>query len=163
MPHAKIAERVMVRILRFLYLLTLPLRDSLAYLYYFAIGMRHFKAFETTLYFNTRDELIKVRLDRVAYFEADANYCHVMFINGAKATLLTSLVNIEQLLADRFKDESPLFIRIGKKYIVNKQYIFQINVLRQRLILTDYVTPNVMELAISKEALKNLKLLYSTE
>lgn len=64
--------------------------------------MKYFKASETTLFFNTRDEMIKVKLERVAYFEADSNYCHVIFINGAKATLLTSLVNIEKLLTERF-------------------------------------------------------------
>ena len=32
--------------------------------------MTPFKASETTLFFNTRDELVKVRLERVAYFEA---------------------------------------------------------------------------------------------
>lgn len=124
--------------------------------------MRHFKASETTLFFNTRDEMIKVRLERVAYFEADSNYCHVFFINGAKATLLTSLVNIETLLTERFRGDSPMFIRIGKKYIVNKLYIFQINVPRQRLILTDYLTPGVMEISLSKDALRNLKQLYSS-
>ncbi len=123
--------------------------------------MKHFKASETTLFFNTRDEMIKVRLERVAYFEADSNYCHVFFINGAKATLLTSLVNIEALLTERFKSDNPMFIRIGKRYIVNKQYIFQINIQRQKLILSDYIMPSVFELSISKEALKNLKQLYS--
>ena len=83
-----------------------------------------------------------------------------MFINGAKATLLTSLVNIEGLLTEQFKGDNPMFIRIGKRYIVNKRYIFQINVPRQRLILTDYVTPGVMEISISKDALKNLRQLY---
>ena len=117
--------------------------------------MKHFNASDTTLFFNTRDEMIKVRLERVAYFEADSNYCHVMFINGAKATLLTSLVNIEGLLTEQFKGDNPMFIRI-----VNKRYIFQINVPRQRLILTDYVTPGVMEISISKDALKNLRQLY---
>lgn len=123
--------------------------------------MRNFKASATTLFFNTRDEMIKVKLDRVAYFEADSNYCHVVFINGAKATLLTSLVNIETLLAERFIGDNPMFIRIGKRYIVSKQYIFQINTQRQKLILSDFITPGVMEISVSKEALKNLKQLYS--
>ncbi len=123
--------------------------------------MRHFKASETTLFFNTRDELIKVKLDRVAYFEADSNYCHVVFINGARATLLTSLLNIEALLDGRFGGESPMFIRIGKRYIINRLFIFQINIPRQRLVLSDFASPAVFELSISKEALKNLKLLYS--
>ncbi len=123
--------------------------------------MRHFNANDTTLYFNTRDEMIKVRLEKVAYFEADSNYCHVFFVNGAKATLLTSLANIEALLSERFRFDKPTFLRIGKRYIVNTLYIFQINVPRQKLILTDYSTPRVFEIAISKDALKNLKQLYT--
>lgn len=105
--------------------------------------------------------MIKVKLDRVAYFEADSNYCHVVFINRAKATLLTSLVDIEALLSEQFKGDNPIFIRIGKRYIVNRQYIFQINILRQRLVLSDYSSPAVMEISVSKEALKNLKQLYT--
>ncbi len=122
--------------------------------------MPTFNTSDTILYFNTRDELIKVRLEKIAYFEADSNYCHVGFINGAKATLLTSLVNIEQLLSERFKGDNAMFVRIGKKYIVNLHYIFQINVPRQRLMLTDFDTSNIIELSIPKEALKNLKHLY---
>ena len=123
--------------------------------------MKKLKASETTLLFNTRDELVKVKLERVAYFEADANYCHVVFINGAKATLLTSLVNVEKLLSEQFKETASVFIRIGKKVIVNSRFIFRINVQRQKLVLTDFVSPNVMELSISKDALKNLKNLYT--
>lgn len=124
--------------------------------------MRHLKASETTLFFNTRDEMIKVKLDRVAFFEADSNYCHVVFINGVRATLLTSLVNMETLLTERFKGDNPMFIRIGKRYIVSLQYIFQINIQRQKLILSDYISPSTLEISISKEALKNLKQLYTT-
>ena len=64
--------------------------------------MRRFRATDNTLYFNTRDELVRVPLDRVAYFETDSNYCDVIFINGLRATLLTSLSNIEQILLTHF-------------------------------------------------------------
>ena len=123
--------------------------------------MGEFKTTETTLFFNTRDELIRVKLERVAYFEADSNYCHVVFINGARATLLTSLINVEKLLSEQFKKNASNFIRIGKKVIINSRFIFQINVLRQKLILSDFVSPNIIELNISKDALKNLKNLYT--
>ena len=123
--------------------------------------MPHFKASDTTLFFTTRDEMVKVKLKRVAFFEADSNYCHITFINGIKATLLTSLVNIENLITHQFKGDNPMFIRIGKRYIVNLNYIFQINIPRQRLILSDFLSPNVLELSISKEALRNLKQIYT--
>lgn len=125
--------------------------------------MKRFSISDINLYFNTRDELIKVKLDRVVYFEADSNYCHVYFVNGAKATLLTSLANIETLLNERLKENVPTFIRIGKRYIINIQYIFQINIQRQRLLLSDLHSPTVYELSISKEALKNLKQLYTNQ
>ena len=110
--------------------------------------MSKLKASNTVLFFNTRDELIKVKLDKVAYFEADANYCHVFFINGAKATLLTSLVNIEKLISESLIDDTANFIRIGKKHIVNSKYIFHINTQRQRLSLTDFASPSIFELSI---------------
>ena len=126
-----------------------------------AVADQKTNATETAIYFNTRDELVKVRLDKVSYFEADANYCHVYFINGAKATLLTSLVGIENLIQSQknFSGSFP-FIRIGKKFIVNYKYIFQINIPRQRLVLTDYDSPVIYEIGVSKEALKKLKQLY---
>lgn len=112
------------------------------------------------LLFNTRDELTRLRLEKVCYFESDGNYTNVYFINGVKTSLLTSLVHLEELISDIFTGSRNVFIRIGKKYIVNSLYIFQINVLRQRLILTDLNSPAVYTLPVSKEALKNLKVLY---
>lgn len=113
------------------------------------------------LIFNTRDELTRLRLDRVCYFEADGNYTTVFFLNGVKTTLLTSLVSLEKLLADEIAPGSGnVFLRIGKRFIVNSAYVFQINVLKQRLILTDLCSPTVYQLPVSKEALKNLRALY---
>ena len=81
------------------------------------------------LIFNTRDELTRLRLDRVCYFEADGNYTTVFFLNGVKTTLLTSLVSLEKLLADEIAPGSGnVFLRIGKRFIVNSAYVFQINV-----------------------------------
>ncbi|MDE6396905.1 MAG: LytTR family transcriptional regulator, partial [Muribaculaceae bacterium] len=113
------------------------------------------------LLFNTRDELTRLRLDRVCYFEADGNYTSVYFSNGVKTTLLTSLVNLENLLANEFASGSGnVFLRIGKRFIVNSAFVFQINVLKQILILTDLTGPTVYRLPVSKEALKNLRSLY---
>ena len=42
---------------------------------------------DNILLFSTRDELTRIRLERVMYFEADANYTKVVFSNGVTATL----------------------------------------------------------------------------
>lgn len=111
------------------------------------------------LIFNTRDELTLIKIDSIAYLESDGNYTNVFFVNGVKTTLLASLSTLETLIAERFPEKKSMFIRLGKKYIVNSTQIFQISIPRQRLILTDLNTSTVYSLPVAKEALKNLKSL----
>ncbi len=115
----------------------------------------------THLLFNTRDELTRINLERVVFFEADGNYTHIYFSNGCKATILVNLSGIEHLIDNELKGQVKPFIRIGKSYIVNSVYVFQVNVLKQKLVLTDLKSPKVFTLSISKEALKQLKELYT--
>lgn len=117
---------------------------------------------DNILLFSTRDELTRIRLDRVMYFEADANYTKVVFSNGVTATLLTSLVHLEKLIAGVLIEKNSIFVRIGKRYIINSAYLFQINVLRQRLVLSDLASPYTATLSVSKDALRKLKALYTT-
>ena len=117
---------------------------------------------DNILLFSTRDELTRIRLERVMYFEADANYTKVVFSNGVTATLLTSLVHIEKLIAGVLIEKNSIFVRIGKRYIINSAYLFQINVLRQRLVLSDLASPYTATLSVSKDALRKLKALYTT-
>ena len=112
--------------------------------------------------FSTRDELTRIRLERVMYFEADANYTKVVFSNGVTATLLTSLVHLEKLIAGVLIEKNSIFVRIGKRYIINSAYLFQINVLRQRLVLSDLAAPYTATLSVGKDALRKLKALYTT-
>ncbi len=114
------------------------------------------------LFFSTRDELIKINLRHVIFCEADDNYSHVYFSNGVKATLLCTLSNLEQLIDEKLKGKAQPFARIGKRYIVNTTYIFQINTLRKKLLLTSFYGPQLYTLSVSKEALKKLKDLYLT-
>lgn len=117
---------------------------------------------DNILLFSTRDELTRIRLERVMYFEADANYTKVVFSNGVTATLLTSLVHLEKLIAGVLIEKNSIFVRIGKRYIINSAYLFQINVLHQRLVLSDLASPYTATLSVSKDALRKLKALYTT-
>ena len=109
------------------------------------------------LLFNTRDELIRVNLKYVVYFEADDNYTHIFFSNGVKATILNTLSNMERLIDEKLNGKPQPFIRIGKRYIVNSLCIFQVNTLKKRLLLTSFEYPQLFTLSVSKEALKTLK------
>lgn len=114
------------------------------------------------LYFNTRDELVRVDLRKVGYFKADRNYTDVYFLNGYHATLPTSMAEIEKMLEEmRTRVRAVPFVRIGRSVIVNLSHIVHINVLRQELTLCDMQTTNVLKVDVQKEALRKLKELYT--
>lgn len=117
----------------------------------------------TLLYFQTRDELVKVDLSKVIFFESDGNYTNVNFANGCKATVLMSLTDLEELIDSKITTQRKPFIRVGRKFIINSSYIFHINILRQRLVLTNCLDSTIYTLTVSKEALRNIKNLYSNQ
>ncbi|WP_165157393.1 LytTR family DNA-binding domain-containing protein [Parabacteroides sp. ZJ-118] len=115
------------------------------------------------LLFNTRDELIRVNLKYVVYFEADGNYTHIIFSNATKVTLPYSLGNIEKLIDEKSKGKARTFVRVGERYIVNSVCVFRINTFKHKLLLADFETSHLFTLSVSKEALKSLKSLYMQE
>ena len=112
------------------------------------------------IYFTSRDEVIRVDLTSVAYFEAEGNYTKMVSFNGIKTYVLMNLGQMEKLLALRFKDAPGTFARVGKRFIVNLHYVYQVNTLEQKLTLSDQRTFR-FDLDISKVALKALKELIA--
>ena len=114
------------------------------------------------LYFNTRDELIRVDLRKVTYFKAERNYTDVYFLNGHSVTLPTNLMAIEQMLdGEQMRGKTIPFVRLGRSLIVNLSLIIHINILKQELVLSDMRTPSVQRVPVAKDALKKLKDLYN--
>lgn len=113
------------------------------------------------LYFNTRDELIRVDLRRVGYFKADRNYTDVYFLNGYHATLPINMAALEKMLnIDQMKGCTVPFVRIGRSIIANMSHIVHINLPKQELVLSDLSASVVLKVCVSKEALRKLKDLY---
>ena len=114
-------------------------------------------AITTPIIFNTRDELIKVDIDKMIYAMAEDNYVHLFFRNGQSVMVTTTLQSLEQLILSVIaKNKKGVYTRIGRKYIVNNSYIMQINTLKQQLVLSDMDVIKPITLNISKEALKVL-------
>jgi DNA-binding LytR/AlgR family response regulator len=63
---------------------------------------------------------------------------------------------MERALAAQIGDEAKMFMRIGKRFIINMRYVYSINVLKQQLVLSDY-DHFAFQVSISKEALKKMK------
>ena len=108
------------------------------------------------LFLNSRDDLLRIDMQEIAYFEADGNYTNIVLTNKLKCTVGMSLGKMEDLLAERLKGKVMYFARIGKRYIINLNMVFQINVLKHRLVLSDFKQCSY-SLDVSKDALKKLK------
>lgn len=111
------------------------------------------------LYLNSRDELYRIDISKVIYFEAEGNYTSFMLSNKLKGAICMNLAQMQQVLNDCLKESASVFARVGKRHIVNLTYVYQIGVLRQKLILSDGEL-FAYQLNISKDALKKLKELY---
>lgn len=111
------------------------------------------------LFLNSRDELLRIDIDKIVYFEADGNYTNIVLSNRLKAVTCMNLSKMQKALTDKLKEEASRFVRIGKKYIINHNFIFQIHVLNQKLVLSDGEN-FTYALDVSKDALRNLKELY---
>lgn len=112
------------------------------------------------IYFNSRDELLRLRITEIAYFESDGNYSNVITANKLRSSIGMNLTNLELALDKQLGKEAATFIRIGKRFIINKWYICKLNIPKQRLVLTDY-NRFTFQLPISRDALKRLKTLIT--
>lgn len=50
------------------------------------------------IYFNSRDELLRLRVTEIAYFESDGNYCNVVTANKLRSPIGMNLTNLEHAL-----------------------------------------------------------------
>lgn len=108
------------------------------------------------LHLNTRDEFLRIDISTIVYFEADGNYTNIVLANQLKGVVCMNLARMQQLLSERLRDHARIFVRVGKRHIVNSSHIYRINVLRQQLVLSDGER-FAFSLDVSKEALKALK------
>ena len=108
------------------------------------------------IFFNSRDELLRIETSKIVYFEADGNYTDIVMVNKLRAAVCMNLSEMEKVLASQLGTDSHIFMRIGKRFIINMQYIYQINTLKQHLILSDY-DHFAFQISISKDALKKMK------
>lgn len=108
------------------------------------------------VYFNSRDKLIRLDIQKIVYFEGDGNYTYIVTANKQKVCLTINLAHTEDALASQLGDNAKLFMRIGKRFIVNMNYIYQVDIQKQTLMLSD-CERFLFQMPVSKEALKTVK------
>jgi DNA-binding LytR/AlgR family response regulator len=111
---------------------------------------------EQRVYFNSRDKLIRLDVQKIVYFEGDGNYTYIVTANKQKVCITLNLAHTEEALAAQLGSNARQFMRIGKRFIVNMNYIYQIDIQKQTLMLSD-CERFLFQMPVSKEALKTVK------
>lgn len=103
---------------------------------------------------STSTELVRVQTDDIVFVHADGNYSEVLLYNGKKHVMTFQLHFFEETF-QRLKEN--FFIRVGRSLIVNKNYIYLINLTEQKMILTGGKLGSEYEVRASKDALREIK------
>lgn len=109
------------------------------------------------LIIESTNELLRVSPDRIVYISSDGNYSTLVLYDKKERVFSFNLKTFQDMIENQLKEDAQQFIRIGKSLIINKNYIYLINISKQQLILSDMKLQHEFCLSASKEALKQLK------
>lgn len=108
------------------------------------------------LTFSTAYELLRVPSDAVVYIEADGNYSTLHLANGESSVVSMQLGQIVDLIMNTVEPGDERFVRIDRRLIINCDYVFDIQIQKQKLTLSDCRTFK-FHLKPSQDKLKQLK------
>ncbi len=103
-------------------------------------------------------ELLRFPVNRLVYIESDGNYSYVVTHDGRKSLVSMQLGQLEDILNSQLGADVTNIVRLGRGLIVNTDYVHQIDISKQRLILSDCQSC-WHELSASRIALTQLKIL----
>lgn len=109
---------------------------------------------------STSTELVRIQTEDIVFVQADGNYSDVYLFNGKPHKMTFKLHYFDDVFK---KLKNNIFVRVGKSLIVNKNYIYVINLTSQELMLSGSRLKGEFKLKASKDALKELKALMEQE
>ena len=101
-------------------------------------------------------EFLKIPTSSIVYIEADGNYSYIKTADGSKYTVTIQLGQMAERISNLGGAANGDFVRIGRRIIVNVNYIVFISPQNQKLVLSDCRTFRY-EANASREALRDLK------
>ena len=100
--------------------------------------------------------MLRVPANRLVYISADGNYANVVTQDNKTQIVSFQLGQVEDMIGDQLGDEGGNFVRLGRGLIINTDFVYLIDVTKQRLILSD-CAGCYHELTASREVLIKLK------
>lgn len=110
-----------------------------------------------TIIISNSNELVRMRPERVVYVESDGNYSRMVLHDKTEHLFTLNLAHCQQIIEEQLGKEAQTFVRIGKQLLINRMYIYKVNVNKQQLVMSDMLLSHAFTLSASKEALKQLK------
>jgi len=112
---------------------------------------------------NTRDDMLFIDLDKMAFAQANGNYTELTYISGQKQMITIGLSKVEDFIRASFtKGASSPFVRMGRSLIINQAYLYAINILRQKLVLSDF-NGHAYSISVPKQLLKEYKKVMAAQ
>ena len=109
---------------------------------------------------STSTELVRVQTEDIVFVQADGNYSDLYLFNGKPHKMTFKLHFFDEVFQ---KLKNNIFVRVGKSLIVNKNYIYVINITSQELLLSGSHLRGDFKLKASRDALKEIKALIEQE
>ena len=78
---------------------------------------------ERYLIIKTRDELLRIKIGQILYFEADRNYTKLLLSNGIQFTFAINIGKIEEILEKQVEGCNKILMRVGKSHITSIKII----------------------------------------
>lgn len=104
---------------------------------------------------STTNMLVRVATDEIVFVRADGNYSDLVLTNGKTRNMPFQLHYFEDAFQ---KLNTNMFVRLGRSLIVNKRYIYIINLTDGILIFSGQeIKAELSPIRVSREALKALK------
>lgn len=103
-------------------------------------------------------ETIRVSAMDIVGIKAEGNYSTIIFNDGEERLVLFQLGQLETMITEQLGAMASMFIRIGRGIIINREYLFIINLPRQVVVLRTSSGIKTT-LSASRESLRQLKLL----
>ncbi len=102
-----------------------------------------------------KTELTRVRPEDVLYFKAEGNYTYMVLRSG-RVFKFTKLIRVFYEILEGLANNP--FLRVGRSLIVNKDYIFQVNLTDQRITLAGNGLSQEQELTARREPIYELMI-----
>lgn len=104
---------------------------------------------------STSTELVRVATDEIVYVRADGNYSDLMLTSGKSRKMTFQIHFFDEIFQQLHQN---IFVRVGRSLIVNKRYIYVINLSDQMMLFAgQQIKGEIAPVKVSREALKQLK------